>query len=418
MPFSLQARVVFPVDQPPIENGIVTIDGERIVEVGTKADAGEVIDLGWVALIPGLVNAHTHLEFSYLQRPLGTLGMPFVDWIRLVIAERGRGEHAPREDANRGLLESLAAGVTTIGDIATSALALDADVTHFYEVIGFSRARAESAMNALVERLEGALTSGDRAIRGISPHAPYTVSLKLLKLLVSHAQQHNLPMAMHLAESREELELLRDGTGPFRQLLEERSMWDAEAIPRGSRALDYIRLLAEAPRTLVIHGSFLEDDELRFLAARHERMSLIYCPGTHAYFNPMIYPPYPLSRALTAGVRVALGTDSRASNQDLNLLTEIYSTALGHPNIDAQQVLQMGTLSGAEALGRDADVGSITVGKLANLVALPIPDNARATQSDILTAILRRKWGEVLSLIFAAESVPSTIYLSGRPLNV
>jgi len=228
-------------------------------------------------------------------------------------------------------------------------------------------------------------------------------------------------MAMHLAESREELELLRDGTGPFRQLLEERSMWDADAIPRGSRPLDYLRLLAEAPRTLVIHGSFLGDDELKFLAARQERMSLVYCPRTHAHFYPTVHSPYPLSRALVAGVRVALGTDSRASNQDLNLLTEVQLTALGHPEIDAQQVLRMGTLSGAEALGRDADVGSITVGKLANLVALPIPDNPRATQTDILSAILGRKWSEVLAAIFAATSVncekPSAVYLAGRPLN-
>ncbi len=95
MAFSLQARVVYPVDRPPIEHGVVTIDGERIVAVGTKADGGGVIDLGNVALLPGLVNAHTHLEFSYLQQPLGQPGMQLVDWIRLVIAERGRRGYAP-----------------------------------------------------------------------------------------------------------------------------------------------------------------------------------------------------------------------------------------------------------------------------------------------------------------------------------
>ena len=122
MAFSLQARVVYPVDRPPIEHGVVTIDGERIVAVGTKADGGGVIDLGNVALLPGLVNAHTHLEFSYLQQPLGQPGMQLVDWIRLVIAERGRRRYAP--DAHRGVLESRAAGVTTIGDISTSAQSL------------------------------------------------------------------------------------------------------------------------------------------------------------------------------------------------------------------------------------------------------------------------------------------------------
>ncbi len=417
MPFSLRARVVFPVDRPPIENGIVTIDGERIVAVGTKADGGDVIDLGWVALVPGLVNAHTHLEFSYLQRPLGKIGMPFVDWIRLVIAERGRGEHAPKEDANRGLSESLAAGVTTIGDITTSSLALDADVTHFHEVIAFSRTRAESAMNALVERLKALPDSGARAIHGISPHAPYTVSPKLMRLLVSYAQQHNLPMAMHLAESREELEFLRGGTGPFRQLLEERSMWDEEAIPRGSRPLDYLRMLTDAPRSLIIHGSFLDDEELTFMASKRDRMSLVYCPRTHAYFNLSFQTSYPLQRALTAGVRVALGTDSRASNHDLNLLTEMQILSIGYPAVDSQQVLRMGTLNGAEALGRDADVGSITAGKLANLVTIPIPDDTLATRNNILSAILQARWSDVLSAVFAVCSPPSSAYLAGHPLN-
>ena len=90
MPVSIKARVVFPVDRPPIENGVVTIEGRRIVDVGTQPSGGEIIDLGSAALLPGLVNAHTHLEFSDLKQPLGTAGMPFVDWIRLVIAERGR----------------------------------------------------------------------------------------------------------------------------------------------------------------------------------------------------------------------------------------------------------------------------------------------------------------------------------------
>ncbi len=129
-----------------------------------------------------------------------------------------------------------------------------------------------------------------------------------------------VPVAMHLAESREELDLLRDGTGPFQDLLDERSMWDPQAIPLGSRPLDYLRMLADAPRALVIHGNYLDDEELAFLGANRERMSLVYCPRTHAYF---FHPPYPLGRALAAGVHVALGTDSRASNPDLSLLEEM-----------------------------------------------------------------------------------------------
>jgi cytosine/adenosine deaminase-related metal-dependent hydrolase len=402
MPFSLRARVVFPVDRPPIDNGFVTIDGDRIVAVGTKVNGGEVTDLGQVALIPGLVNAHTHLEFSYLQRPLGKIGMPFVDWIRLVIAERGRGNLVPLANVNRGLLESYSHGVTTIGDITTGAATSGADVIHFHEVIGFSRARAESALRVVVERIKFQPPS-HHLLHGISPHAPYTVSQKLVKALVSQAQEHHLPMAMHIAESRDELELLRDGAGPFRELLEDRSMWDPEAVPLGSRPLDYLQILADAPRSLVIHGNYLDDEELSFLASNRERMSLVYCPRTHAFF---IHPPYPLSRAVDAGVRVALGTDSRASNLDLDLLAEMRFVVRSHPATDPQEVLRMGTLNGAEALGRATDVGSITPSKLANLVALEIPGG-----------IAEKNWADVLTTILSANTKPSAVYLAGRPLN-
>src|SRR5438045_996154 len=117
MTFSLQARIVFPVDRPPIPHGVVTIDGERIVAIGPKAAGGETVDLGPVALLPGLVNAHTHLEFSNLLGPLGKAGMRLVDWIRLVIAERGRRDDAPARAIEAGIRESLAHGVTSIGDI-------------------------------------------------------------------------------------------------------------------------------------------------------------------------------------------------------------------------------------------------------------------------------------------------------------
>lgn len=413
MAFSLRARVVFPVDRPPIENGVVTIEGERIVAVDTKAYGGDVTDLGDVAILPGLVNAHTHLEFSYLKQPLGHPGMSLVEWIQLVIAERSRRQPMGEMQLLLGVEESHRAGVTTIGDISTSALIIDADVRHFHEVIGFSRARAESAFAAVLERIFDQAQESSAVCQGISPHAPYTVSPELYRDLVSFTrgqyrkgfvsltQEHYLPMATHLAESLEELQLLRDGTGPFQELLEERSMWDSRAIPIGSRPLDYLKILSEAALSLVIHGNYLDEEELSFLGAQRERMSLVYCPRTHAYF---FHRTYPLGRALAAGVRVALGTDSRASNPDLNLLAEIRCAAREHPAIPAHTLLRMGTLAGAEALGRNRDTGSITVGKTANLVAVPIPSGTSRSPDDVLTAIL------------ADDSEPSAVYLAGRRL--
>ena len=388
MAVALQARVVFPVDRPPIEHGFVTIDGKRIVAVGTDAATNEVVDLGSVALLPGLVNAHTHLEFSYLSRPIGAAGMPLVDWIRLVIAERGRGDYRRDDAIAAGLGESLRHGVTTIGDISSGSATMSyggVDLTAFVEVIGFSRARAKSVHATMVERIDEFERAGNQIQVGISPHAPYTVSPKLLTALVKLAHDRNVPVAMHVAESREELEFVHDGSGPFQELLEERSMWDDRAIPRGSRPLNYLWRLAVAPRVLVVHGNFLREDERAFLAANSQRMTLVYCPRTHSYFA---HPPYPLAQALAAGVHVALGTDSRASSPDLDLLAEMRHVARLHPQLDPQNILRMGTLAGAKALGRADEVGSITPRKLANLVALPLPDDAGAAPSELLGAIL------------------------------
>jgi cytosine/adenosine deaminase-related metal-dependent hydrolase len=407
MAIALRARVVFPVDRPAIENGVVTIDCERIVAVGAKPQAADVTDLGDVALLPGFVNCHTHLEFSYLQRPLGSPGMRLIDWIRLVIAERGRHGADLGSSFVKGFAESLRCGVTSIGDIVQGFMVGGAAgaaelmlVTRLLEVIGFSVARAESAFTAARERLDE-LSTRCRAKIGLSPHAPYTVSPALLQMLVDLAIKRGLPVAMHLAESAEELELLDSGTGPFQELLEERSMWDAGAIPRGSRPFDYLRMLSKAPRALVIHGNYLQDDEQAYLALNRDRMSLIYCPRTHAYFA---HSPYPLGELRRKNVRVALGTDSRASNPDLDLLAEMRHVACTFPEIDPAIVLRMGTLDGAEALGRETEVGSITPGKLANLAAVPLSE-CRNTPSDVL--------GE----LFAGDNAPCDVWVRGTRLT-
>ncbi len=255
MPISLRARLVCPVDRPPISGGVVTIEGERIVAVEPAGSAdGEIRDLGDVALLPGFVNAHTHLEFSHLPAPLGRPGMRLVDWLPLAIAERQKRDHRASESIALGLQESLLAGTCAMGEIATAdATAYSGDcevaVTHFLEVIGFSRARADSAFAALEGRL-AERGSGEVPEAGVSPHAPYTVSPELLGKLVKLACAGKLPVAMHLAESAEELELLSAGSGPFRDLLDARSMWDPAAISVGSRPLDYLRQLADAPRAL------------------------------------------------------------------------------------------------------------------------------------------------------------------------
>lgn len=388
-----------PVDRPPIPGGVVTIDGERIVAVAAAGKSnGPTRDLGDVVLLPGLVNAHAHLEFSHLHSPLGRPGVPLIEWLPLAIAERQNRNHAAEESIALGVHESLVAGTSAVGEIATveaTAYPLKSDIAirPFLEVIGFSRARADSAFVAVRERLVAARRVFNAV--GLSPHAPYTVSPELLRKLVDLAREEKLPVAMHLAESLEELSLLSDGAGPFRDLLEARSMWDPAAIPSGSRPLDYLRVLADAPRSLVIHGNYLGREEHEFLAANSERMTLVYCPRTHANFA---HQAYPLAELVALGVQVALGTDSRASNPDLSMLAEVRQAAVQHANVPRMKILQMATLNAARAIGCEAEHGSITPGKLANLLAVPVT-------------------GDALEFFWEQDSKPVAVWLRGREVT-
>ena len=149
----------------------------------------------------------------------------------------------------------------------------------------------------------------------------------------------------------------------------------------GSTPLDYLRLLARARRALVIHGNYLNDEEIAFLAQQAPRMAVVYCPRTHEWFR---HAPYPLEKLLEAGATVALGTDSRASTADLSVLAEMRLVARRHPGIPPAVILRLGTLDGARALGREADVGSLEPGKSANLAVVGLPDGDAADPHRLL----------------------------------
>jgi cytosine/adenosine deaminase-related metal-dependent hydrolase len=400
---SLTARYVFPVAGPPLAGGCVTIRGEQIVAVDAHPTHA-AIDLGDVAILPGLVNAHAHLEFSHHAVPLGRPGMPLPEWIRLIIASRRAADSDPVGSIARGLTESVQAGTTTLGDIATSGwteqslASARTDLTAFYESIGLQADRVD-------ERLADAEQFVAQAIRAagwrgaLSPHAPYSVHPELVVGLMRLAAAHRLPVAMHLAESREELLLLADGEGPFRAMLEELGVWDPSVIPRGTRPLEYLHLLAAAPRALVIHGNYLAADELEFLAMNSERMSVVFCPRTHAYFG---HERYPLDKLLALGAMVALGTDGRASNPDLSMLAEMRCVARQFPAIPPDVLLRLGTLAGAKALGCQNDAGSLETGKPANLAIVAISPQEVANPHD---------------LIFESDLPIVQTFYRGRPLT-
>lgn len=403
-PFLLQARWVYcgraegQSSGELYEDGAVAVVDGRITAVGYASDLAaaawnaERIDLGSALLVPGLVNAHTHLEFSELSAPLGEPGNAFPDWIRQLVQwrrsqpERSAAEAADQHGVWQGLAESARAGVTLLGEIATplwpreelcsayappvEPLAPAVEMLAFWELLGLRPERLDDNAQAAVRHLSTEWPA-QRLAAGLSPHAPYTVGAELFDWAVASSRARRVPLAFHLAESPEEMQLLADGTGPLVELLKEFAAWDPAAIPHGTRPLDYLQRLAQAERGLVIHGNYLDDEEHGFLAAHRDRLSLIYCPRTHAFFE---HPRYPLPKLLARGVRVALGTDSRASNPDLSVLAELRFVAQRFPELAPEKVWQLATVDGAAALGMDGDRGTIAAGKLANLTAVALSE--------------------------------------------
>ena len=399
----LKARYVFPVTAAPIRDGAMAIQDGRIVAVGRSiaitSDAASLVDLGNVALLPGLINAHTHLEFSDLPAPLGTPGIGLVDWIgRLMEYRRTLDSAAVASAVRHGLSESVGHGTVALGEIAqpgwppSEITAADPAITLFLELIAPTAARVEGAIAMAREFIRAAdlksqisnlksKIQNPKYSRGLSPHSPYTVHPALLQAVAALSAEHRVPLAMHLAESQEEMELLQSGSGPLRDLLEARGAWDGTVVRPGARPLDYLRTLECAHRLLVIHGNYLDAEEIAFLSARRRQMAVIYCPRTHAWF---VHAPYPLQELISAGVTVGLGTDGRGSSPDLSILAEMRAVVQRHPQVARETVLRLGTLGGAAALGLDSQLGSLEPGKAAALIAIALPDGDAADPHDLL----------------------------------
>ena len=287
----IQAKWVHCVAEPVIENGVVEMDCGQIVAVHKNAlPSDNVTDLGEVAVIPGLVNAHTHLEFSHHATPLGEAGMNFVDWVEMVIRSRRSTDlEVKRQAIVSGIKESLAAGVVAIGEIGTSPLLLESYESElqtrlFFERLGFR----QDQTNDLVTECEQFLNSGlssETYSAAISPHAPYSVHPALLEQLVALSKQHTLPVAMHLAESKDEIAMLREQRGKFVELLESLGLWSNDIYPMGTTVLELLKELSASPSCLIIHGNYLTDAEISFISQHRDKISVVYCPRTHDFFS-------------------------------------------------------------------------------------------------------------------------------------
>lgn len=401
-PITLRARHVLPIGAEPIENGWVRIGRGKIAAIGRGQPSGRVQDLGDVIILPGLVNAHTHLEFSDVDRPLSPAGgLPA--WIERVVAIRRSRAASVADEAARlraavasGLEQSAAAGVTAVGEIATAphpmAGRVGPLVRVFRESLGLSPAAIAAARSSLLRDLDRMDSAGSRT--GISPHAPYSVAESLGRQMVGEAVRRRLPVMMHLAESQEEMELLASGGGPFRTLLERLGAWQSASPPRLLPVADWISLLARAPRGVVVHGTFLPEDQaaLARLARHRDRLCVAVCPRTTLALSGRL-PPVEAFRA--AGIRVALGTDSRASNPDLSVLAECRAL-VECGAVSPREALTMATRQGAWALGFERRCGILAPGRPADLAIVQPsgryedPHDAAVDPATQIAATLRR----------------------------
>ena len=366
----LRAGWVHPVTAPPIPDGAVLVDEQGLIAaVGPDTSVprptnAEPLEFPDGALVPGLVNCHTHLELTHLAGQVDGQAEQFPEWIRRLRALKDQSSaEAFRRGAEQGVRDCWAAGVTCVADTGSTGAVMEA--LHalggrgiaYQEVFGPDPAQCEASMaglTAAVDRL-GKFAS-DQIRLGVSPHAPYTVSEPLYRAVADFAHREKLPIAVHLAESREETELVRDGAGPFADALRARGI-AVEA--HGLSPIQYLVQLAVVPsgNCLCIHCVQADHHDIERLRA--EGAAVAHCPRSN---RAHAHGTAPLADMRSAGVRVGLGTDSVVSTGDVNLWSDALTAGLS-----GEDALRMLTLEGARALGLESAIGSLDVGKQADL---------------------------------------------------
>lgn len=393
--FTLRSKWLVVDPRTSLDGGWVQVHRGRVVAIGRRQPPVPARDLGDAVLAPGLVNPHTHLEFSLLDRPIPPAGSGLLDWIRSVVEWRRNvdGEHRPdpRAAVRAGLAESVASGVTAVGEIATGPP--DLPLPHwsprlrvFTEGIGLRASSQAGRPDGLERTIRGRL---DRLAEGgiaggISPHAPYSVRGDLARRLVGVARARGLPAMVHVSESREERDFLATRQGPWRALLEELGVWPTEEPPLLSAA-QWITLVSRLRRAAIVHGTFLEAEASNRLARHRDRVALVVCPRTVRMLHGTlagggepdggvprrVNPTEPsLVRRMRdlrrAGVRVAIGTDGRGSSPDLSVRAEA-ATAVEMGIASPREAFGMITSDAAWAIGLDHVCGSIRIGRPADL---------------------------------------------------
>ncbi len=390
----VRAAWVCPVVSPPLPDGWILVNAGRIEAVGQGHDAppaDETRVLGSVAVLPGLVNAHTHLELSWLRGRVPPTG-DFLSWVGQLMRLRTRLETADDEAAvqamRAALAEMRATGTAAVGDVSNALVSPPVlreavmPAVVFHELLGFRDADGRAAVAESRPRRASAEGGGVRVVA--AAHAPFSVSAELFTAIRDEVRAAPAPItSVHVGESPEEVQLLRDGSGPWRTRLEELGAWRSDWVAPGRGPGDYLCDLGViAAGTLAVHGVQLTDRELARMAGTGA--TLVTCPRSNRWVG--VGPP-PIGRFFTSGVRVAVGTDSLASAPDLNLFAELAAMREAAPEVPARRILQAATVAGADALGLGRELGSLQPGRRAHLVAVTVPPGIRDPEETLVGGV-------------------------------
>ena len=410
VPLILRARVVLPVRRPPIEAGAVVIHGGRITAVGRwatlrKRFQGPIQDLGDVILLPGLVNAHCHLDYTHMAG-LFPPRKSFCDWIKLITTEKA---HWTYSDYAKSWVEGakmlVRSGTTTVADIEAVPELLpevwDATplrVISFLEMTGVrSRRKPRLILREAVEKIDA--LEHARCSAALSPHAPYSTPPALLRRTATMARRRKLRVTTHVAESATEFEMFTQARGEMFDWLR-RNQRDMRDCGKLSPVQHLARQRALGPHLLAVHVNYLAEGDAQLLA--QSKSHVVHCPRSRDYFRHADFPFGTLTRA---GVNICLGTDSLATVRkhprrelELNLFCEMRKFATDNPGVSPEAIIRLATLHGAQALGLRGKAGELSPGARADLIALSFSGR----RAEAAEAVLHHP-GEVAASMIGGE---------------
>jgi cytosine/adenosine deaminase-related metal-dependent hydrolase len=399
-----RADYVLPISSERIADGAVAIDAGTIAAVGTGDEiiaqypAADITHHGNAAILPGFVNCHSHLEITGMRNQLDDVEHDFSTW--LLKLNELRAKMSPDEieaAALAGAHEGAAAGVTCFGDIgrmghagvhALTAAGLRGIV---FQETEFSpdNSTADNAFKQLIEKFETHRKSETNLVKvGLSPHSPYTVGSRLFEMLAQVAIIDRVPLSIHAAESADEHELLTTGTGFFTTVYEK---FGVEWQSPHCTPIEYLeRLGVLAARPLLAHCVHTSDSDIAKMAANGARVA--HCPKSNAKFG---HGYAPFEKFLDAGIAVGLGSDSVASNNLCDILEESRFACLAARNrpdsarfIQPREMLEAATLGGAKALGMESEIGSLEIGKAADITVISLDHPSQDPLGDVHAAIV------------------------------